>query len=128
MTTHEIVDDWPEGATGWAPGWGPECAIASKLEAWIRHGEAVPADVTTYDREIVHAELRQLINSADLSEQAAAASLSDEAMLAELVKRGRLKVHVTEAEKIVERFDAKTQREHRAGIAAARLRRKARDV
>ncbi|KAB2809244.1 hypothetical protein F9L07_19580 [Pimelobacter simplex] len=35
--------------------------IERRIEAWIRHGEAVPADVTTYDREIVHRELRALI-------------------------------------------------------------------
>ncbi|KAB2808336.1 hypothetical protein F9L07_22740 [Pimelobacter simplex] len=35
--------------------------IEKRIEAWVRHGEAVPADVTTYDREIVHRELRALI-------------------------------------------------------------------
>jgi len=38
--------------------------LIRKLEAWIRHGEAVPADVTTYDRAIVNAELRALIEEA----------------------------------------------------------------
>jgi len=32
-----------------------------RLEAWIRHGEAVPDDVTTYERWIVHDELRALV-------------------------------------------------------------------
>lgn len=38
--------------------------LARRLEAWIRHGEAVPASVTTYDREIVNYELRELIRDA----------------------------------------------------------------
>lgn len=58
-------------------------------------------------------------------EQEIASRLSDEAMLAELVKRGRLKVELTAAEQVVARLDTYTQRQHRAGIAAARLRRKA---
>lgn len=35
--------------------------LARKIEAWIRHGEAVPSDVTTYERWIVNTELRGLI-------------------------------------------------------------------
>lgn len=35
--------------------------LSQKVEAWIRHGEAVPADVTDYDRSIVHIELRALV-------------------------------------------------------------------
>jgi hypothetical protein len=38
--------------------------VERRIEAWIRHGEAVPSDVTTYDRGIVHAELRMLIQDA----------------------------------------------------------------
>lgn len=49
-------------------GHQPGCVYESiaefcrRLTAWIRHGEAVPSDVTTYDRWIVHAELRQMID------------------------------------------------------------------
>lgn len=32
--------------------------LRGRIEAWIRHGESVPSDVTTYDRWIVHSELR----------------------------------------------------------------------
>lgn len=32
-----------------------------RIEAFIRHGESVPADVTTYDRATVHSDLRSLI-------------------------------------------------------------------
>lgn len=32
------------------------------IEAWIRHGEAVPSDVTTYERWIVHTELRAILD------------------------------------------------------------------
>ena len=35
--------------------------VERRIEAWIRHGEQVPADVTTYERWIVHGELRALI-------------------------------------------------------------------
>lgn len=35
--------------------------LARKIEAWVRHGEAVPADVTTYERWIVNTELRDII-------------------------------------------------------------------
>lgn len=35
--------------------------LYAALAAWIRHGEAVPADVTTYDRSIVHEGLRALL-------------------------------------------------------------------
>ena len=35
--------------------------VERRVEAWIRHGEAVPSDVTDYDREIVHAELRMIL-------------------------------------------------------------------
>lgn len=38
--------------------------LAQRLESWIRHGEAVPAHVTTYDRSIVNAELRALVEEA----------------------------------------------------------------
>jgi len=37
-----------------------QAVVRRKVEAWIRHGEAVPPGVTTYDREIVHAELRNI--------------------------------------------------------------------
>lgn len=39
--------------------------LCRRIEAWIRHGEAVPADVTTYDRWIVHEELRAIIAEAE---------------------------------------------------------------
>lgn len=35
--------------------------VERRVEAWIRHGEAVAADVTEYDRQIVHEELRALV-------------------------------------------------------------------
>lgn len=38
--------------------------VEQRIEAWIRHGEAVPADVTTYDRWIVHEELRAIVLAA----------------------------------------------------------------
>ena len=38
--------------------------LCRKLEAWIRHGEAVPADAKDYSRDIVHTELRWLIDEA----------------------------------------------------------------
>lgn len=38
--------------------------VERRIEAWIRHGEAVPADVTTYERRNVHDELRMLIRDA----------------------------------------------------------------
>jgi len=37
--------------------------LRRKIEAWIRHGEAVPEDCTTYERWIVHYELRALIGT-----------------------------------------------------------------
>jgi hypothetical protein len=39
-------------------------ALCRRIEAWIRHGEAVPADVASYSREIVHHELREMIAEA----------------------------------------------------------------
>ena len=35
--------------------------VARRIEAFIRHGEAVPDDVTQYDRDAVHNDLRILI-------------------------------------------------------------------
>lgn len=35
--------------------------LRQRIESWIRHGEAVPPDVTTYDRETVHIELRAML-------------------------------------------------------------------
>lgn len=31
------------------------------IEAWVRHGRAVPAEVTTYDRELVNMELLAIV-------------------------------------------------------------------
>lgn len=38
--------------------------LERRMEAWIRHGEAVPSAVTTYDRWIVHDELRHMVTRA----------------------------------------------------------------
>lgn len=42
--------------------------VQRRIDAFIRHGEAVPADVTTYDREAVHNDLRVL--AADIAREA----------------------------------------------------------
>lgn len=36
-------------------------ALIRSIRAWVRHGEAVPPNVTTYDRWLVHAELLALL-------------------------------------------------------------------
>lgn len=38
--------------------------LLQHLKAWIRHGEAVPSDVTTYERSTVHDDLRAFIKEA----------------------------------------------------------------
>ncbi|WP_370290260.1 hypothetical protein [Nocardioides sp.] len=35
--------------------------LIRSIRAWVRHGEAVPSNVTTYDRWMVHAELLGLL-------------------------------------------------------------------
>lgn len=39
--------------------------LGDKIRAWVRHGEAVPSDVTTYDRATVHMEVLPFAAEAD---------------------------------------------------------------
>lgn len=36
--------------------------LECRVEAWIRHGQSEPIDSTTYDRETVHQDLRDIVS------------------------------------------------------------------